>query len=610
MYYNVYYKEANASEYTQVSYVSLDYDGTYTLSGLQAGTVYQWYVSAICSDNSESASHETGTFTTLCDAIDLLPVTWGFETYEESTQLPTCWSVLHPTNNGPKIMTSYAHGGSHSLRLYNNTPITTIILPAVDNNLYPVNSLRVRFYGINLGTYPAWDVCVVGGVITDPLNDSTFVSTDSIHVVGAAGGTHVEYTLDMSSFQGTEGQVALQFFTVSGAQWLNIDDLTLEVIEGDTTEVIEPTVVTGNASGVTQTTATLNGTITNPDNVTITAKGFEWKTTVGGTYTPVTVTGNNLTYNLTGLTPRTGYTYKAFITFNGNTVYGDEVTFTTLEQSQLTEPSATTGQVSNLTQTTATLNGTISNPDNVTITAQGFEWKAVSASSYNVLNATGTTMSSTLSNLTANTNYTYRAFVTTANGTHYGSDVNFTTLEDTPEPCDVPTNLHTTDIQNEAISIAWDANANVSSWNIRYSTVGGTWNTATSNTNSYTITGLTGLTDYEIQVQANCGNGNLSEWSGSITAQTTNVGIEEHLLNSISLFPNPANDVVNVQCTMHNVQLEGIEVIDVYGKVVRTVAGANNYSPIRINVSGLANGMYFVRVTTDEGTVTKTFIKK
>ncbi len=61
---------------------------------------------------------------------------------------------------------------------------------------------------------------------------------------------------------------------------------------------------------------------------------------------------------------------------------------------------------------------------------------------------------------------------------------------------------------------------------------------------------------------------------------------------------------------MNNVQLDGIEVIDVYGKVVHTIVGANNYSPIRINVSGLANGMYFVRVTTDEGVATKTFIKK
>ena len=30
----------------------------------------------------------------------------------------------------------------------------------------------------------------------------------------------------------------------------------------------------------------------------------------------------------------------------------------------------------------------------------------------------------------------------------------------------------------------------------------------------------------------------------------------------------------------------------------------------RINVSALANGMYFVRVTTEQGMVTKRFVKK
>ena len=88
------------------------------------------------------------------------------------------------------------------------------------------------------------------------------------------------------------------------------------------------------ASAIAQTAATLNATITNPDNVSITAKGFEWKATTGGTYTQIagTGTGNTFTANLSGLTPNTGYTYKAFITYNGTTVYGTEMTFTTLEQ--------------------------------------------------------------------------------------------------------------------------------------------------------------------------------------------------------------------------------------------------------------------------------------
>jgi hypothetical protein len=230
---------------------------------------------------------------------------------------------------------------------------------------------------------------------------------------------------------------------------------------------------------------------------------------MGTDYTPVTVTGNNLTYDLTGLTPNTDYVFKAFIVYNGTTVYGNELVFTTLP-------------------------------------------------------------------------------------------------EDTPEPCDVPTGLHTTDIQNESISIAWDANPNVTTWNIQYKPVGGQLASASSNTNSYTITGLTGLTTYEIQVQAVCADGT-SDWSAAITAQTTNVGIESWLENSVNLYPNPAKEYVDIRVD-GDLNVTMMEVYDVYGKLINTVNVVEN--PTRINVSNLANGMYFVRVTTEAGMVTKTFVKK
>ena len=63
---------------------------------------------------------------------------------------------------------------------------------------------------------------------------------------------------------------------------------------------------------------------------------------------------------------------------------------------------------------------------------------------------------------------------------------------------------------------------------------------------------------------------------------------------------------------MNNVQCSGIEVIDMYGKVIYTVVETVHAPSLqtRINVSGLAAGMYFVRVTTNEGVVTKTFVKR
>ena len=83
-----------------------------------------------------------------------------------------------------------------------------------------------------------------------------------------------------------------------------------------------------------------------------------------------------------------------------------------------------------------------------------------------------------------------------------------------------------------------------------------------------------------------------------------------HLLESVSVYPNPTRDFINVQCTMNNVHCSGIEMIDVYGNVVYMVGASDTCAPVRINVSNLAAGMYFVRVTTDQGAVTKTFVKK
>ena len=107
-------------------------------------------------------------------------------------------------------------------------------------------------------------------------------------------------------------------------------------------------------------------------------------------------------------------------------------------------------------------------------------------------------------------------------------------------------------------------------------------------------------------MQANCGDGNLSEWSTLVTATTT-VGIDSWLAASVNLYPNPAKEYVEIR-TSENVNVTLMEVYDVYGKLISTVNAIDN--PTRINVSSLANGMYFVRVTTEEGSVTKTFVKK
>ena len=310
------------------------------------------------------------------------------------------------------------------------------------------------------------------------------------------------------------------------------------------------------------------------------------------------------------LLPNPSATYQ--IAFEGLAAYGygitlDDITIEDVYVPVLIDPTVTTIAATNVTETTATLNGTITNPDNVTISAKGFNWKLASATSYTTVNVTEDNLTYNLTGLTPNTEYTYMAFITFDSTTVFGEEMTFTTLEEVIEPCDVPTGLIVTSTTHESISISWNPNPNVSSWTIKYQPQGGSINTVTATTNNFTITGLEPQTSYYIQLQANCSSGQTSDWSITVTG-TTDVGIDEHLLKHVSLYPNPANDVINVECTMNNVHIEALEVFDVYGKLINTVDVIDN--PTRINVSGLANGMYFVRVTTGEGVVTKSFIKK
>ena len=79
------------------------------------------------------------------------------------------------------------------------------------------------------------------------------------------------------------------------------------------------------------------------------------------------------------------------------------------------------------------------------------------------------------------------------------------------------------------------------------------------------------------------------------------VGLEEYAPADFKVYPNPASDYVNVQCTMYNVQIEveTVEVLDIYGKLVHTENVTGN--PILVNVSNLPAGVYVLRVTDADG---------
>ena len=174
------------------------------------------------------------------------------------------------------------------------------------------------------------------------------------------------------------------------------------------------------------------------------------------------------------------------------------------------------------------------------------------------------------------------------------------------EPCETPTGLAVSSYDEESISLVWDNNGAVESWNVRLREQGTEdWTTEVAYENAHTFHGLAAHTTYEMQVQANCGGDNLSDWTASVVQTTT--GINGYLESNVTLYPNPAKEYIDVRID-GDVNVTAMEVYDVYGKLINTVNVIDNTT--HINVSALANGMYFVRVTTEQGVVTKRFVKK
>ncbi|MCI7034640.1 MAG: T9SS type A sorting domain-containing protein, partial [Bacteroidales bacterium] len=189
--------------------------------------------------------------------------------------------------------------------------------------------------------------------------------------------------------------------------------------------VTQPAVTTLPATGVTHEVATLNGTVTTGSEA-ITAQGFMYKATAAADWTTVAATGETMSATINGLTAETAYEYKAFATTASGTVEGAVVNFTTLA-APATQPTVVTLEATEVTHEAATLNGTIA-AGSEAISAQGFMYKAITAADWTTVAAEGTAITATISGLTPETEYEYKAFATTESGTVEGNVVLFTTL--------------------------------------------------------------------------------------------------------------------------------------------------------------------------------------
>jgi len=77
-------------------------------------------------------------------------------------------------------------------------------------------------------------------------------------------------------------------------------------------------------------------------------------------------------------------------------------------------------------------------------------------------------------------------------------------------------------------------------------------------------------------------------------------------INDISIYPNPTKGELGIK--NYELGIDNVEVFDIYG--IKQLAIFNFQFSTQIDISHLPTGIYFVRITTEKGVVTKKIVKR
>lgn len=105
------------------------------------------------------------------------------------------------------------------------------------------------------------------------------------------------------------------------------------------------------------------------------------------------------------------------------------------------------------------------------------------------------------------------------------------------------------------------------------------------------------------QVTTTCENGQVSEPSECAHPGTSIANIDNAI--AFSVYPNPATEVVTVATSQ---KAQKVEILNYLGQVIFAQAVQDN--TFTLNVANYANGVYFIRLTGEEGVSTQKLIKK
>ncbi|MBR5146521.1 MAG: S8 family serine peptidase [Bacteroidales bacterium] len=249
-------------------------------------------------------------------------------------------------------------------------------------------------------------------------------------------------------------------------------------------------------------------------------------------------------------------------------------------------------------------------------------WEAVeNAIRYNIysgeetvkLAVTATTY--TVSDLDANTQYCFNVVAVNKEGkSDKSEDACATTLEaENPEPAKLkaPKNLRAAIRQDVPdygykfeITMAWDAVEGATGYDVYVNTEKEqNFHFGYTNGTAY-VAGSNVETTFEFYVVA-FNDDTESEPSETFTVTVVDDAIDE-LSSSLRLYPNPVNDKLYIET---EIEIEEVVVYDVYGRLQVTETPSHQENTT-IDVSEFNAGVYFMMIKTNDGVVTKRFVKE
>lgn len=597
--------------------------GRVTLCQLNPHTRYQVRMRALCAPGQVSDWAMTD-FTTECATISI-PFSEDFNscntTGSISTWIPDCWTKYDCFSTFYPFVSLPNHGGAdgRSLRFYSNaTNYNMVVMPEADID---VSILEVSFY---LRVDKLVNGMIVG-VMTEADGFDGFVPVDTVFCT--ATNTFQHQAVDLDTYLGSGKYIAFKNCNSTSGE-LYLDDVYVTLIPS--CRYPNHIVVTDIYKDSAVIAWTERGSAT------------EWILEYGpsgftpGTGTTIQTTQNP--YTLTGLYAETGYdVYVRSFCDEGNMSdwSPDHASFTThsctpahqceysfvcadsygdgwngayiiIQQNGL--PIATVKNTTNATSVSSTMIDTVGVMlcDNINTT---IIWHAGGTYDYEasliILTPAGDTLYNHTNMSTVNTDTLLNFF---ANCDGFISPV-----------CDMPLYLTVDSIGWNSADVSWTAGYVETEWNLQYKeAAAASWGESIPLTSThYQIPDLTAETEYQVRVQANCIN-MLSDWTNPVSfttksggidsVDTDSVGVDHHLLaQSFCLRPNPADNYIELSVN-GNVEVKEAVVFNAFGQLIQTVVLTDNHA--RLDLSNLAAGVYFVRVSSHNNSTTRKFIKR